>query len=209
MSETTTTTVVDRLLEATQKLLASKGIRATTMMEVAEEAGVSRAWLYRHFPDKPALIGAAIVRLTDTWWNDARAELDRIDTFAEQLTIGVRIGRGAYDDPGALLMRLRSSEPEEFAACAGAGVTALVPALAAFWRPYIDRAAERGEVDPGHDLAEVAEWVARILISLGTVPGDTIDPDDPTAVSHHLRTYLLPALRHAPAGTSERSRHST
>ncbi|MGW5517676.1 TetR/AcrR family transcriptional regulator [Nocardia africana] len=209
MSETTTTTVVDRLLEATQKLLASKGIRATTMMEVAEEAGVSRAWLYRHFPDKPALIGAAIVRLTDTWWNDARAELDRIDTFAEQLTIGVRIGRGAYDDPGALLMRLRSSEPEEFAACAGAGVTALVPALAAFWRPYIDRAAERGEVNPGHDLAEVAEWVARILISLGTVPGDTIDPDDPTAVSHHLCTYLLPALRHAPAGTSERSRRST
>ncbi|WP_063001759.1 TetR/AcrR family transcriptional regulator [Nocardia mikamii] len=209
MSETTTTTVVDRLLEATQKLLAAKGIRATTMMEVAEEAGVSRAWLYRHFPDKPALIGAAIVRLTDTWWSDARAELDRIDTFAEQLTIGVRIGRGAYDDPGALLMRLRSSEPEEFAACAGAGVTALVPALAAFWRPYIDRAAERGEVHPGHDLDEVAEWVARILISLGTVPGDTIDPDDPTAVSHHLNTYLLPALRHAPGGTSQRSRRTT
>ncbi|WP_036509639.1 TetR/AcrR family transcriptional regulator [Nocardia aobensis] len=209
MSETTTTTVVDRLLEATQKLLAAKGIRATTMMEVAEAAGVSRAWLYRHFPDKPALIGAAIVRLTDTWWNDARAELDRIDTFAEQLTIGVRIGRGAYDDPGALLMRLRSSEPEEFAACAGAGVTALVPALAAFWRPYIDRAAERGEVHPAHDLGEVAEWVARILISLGTVPGDTIDPDDPAAVSHHLDTYLLPALRHAPAGTSQRSRRTT
>lgn len=198
MSETTTTTVTDRLLAATQKLLAAKGIRATTMMEVAEEAGVSRAWLYRHFPDKPALIGAAIVRLTDTWWNDARAELDRMDTFADQLIVGVRIGRGAYDDPGALLMRLRSTEPEEFAACAGAGVTALVPALAAFWRPYVDQAAERGEIHPAHNLAEVAEWVARILISLGTVPGDTIDPDDPVAVGHHLRTYLLPALHRAP-----------
>ncbi|NKY87210.1 TetR/AcrR family transcriptional regulator [Nocardia veterana] len=198
MSETTTTTVTDRLLAATQKLLAAKGIRATTMMEVAEEAGVSRAWLYRHFPDKPALIGAAIVRLTDTWWNDARAELDRMDTFADQLIVGVRIGRGAYDDPGALLMRLRSTEPEEFAACAGAGVAALVPALAAFWRPYVDQAAERGEIHPAHNLAEVAEWVARILISLGTVPGDTIDPDDPVAVGHHLRTYLLPALHRAP-----------
>ncbi|WP_228001816.1 TetR/AcrR family transcriptional regulator [Nocardia australiensis] len=201
MSEATTTTVVDRLLDATQKLLATKGIRATTVIEVAEEAGVSRAWLYRHFPDKPALIGAAIVRLTDSWWNDARAELDTIGTFADQLAIGVRIGRGAYDDPGALLMRLRTVEPEEFAACADAGVSALVPALAAFWRPYIDRAADHGEIHPDHDLAEVAEWVARILISLGTVPGDTIDPDDTAAVSCHLRRYLLPALRSAPADT--------
>ena len=209
MSEATTTAVVDRLLEATQKLLATKGIRATTMMEVAEEAGVSRAWLYRHFPDKPALIGAAIVRLTDTWWNDARAELDTLDTFTEQLILGVRIGRGAYDDPGALLMRLRVDEPEEFAACAGAGVAALVPALAYFWRPYIHRAATRGEVHPDHDLAEVAEWVARILISLGTVPGDTIDPDDSTAVEHHLRRYLLPALRVAPdaSGNAAPVRH--
>ncbi|AHH16382.1 putative transcriptional regulator, TetR family [Nocardia nova SH22a] len=203
MTETTTTTVGDRLLEATQKLLAAKGIRATTMMEVAEAAGVSRAWLYRHFPDKQALIGAAIVRLTDTWWNDARTELDALGSFADQLTVGVRIGRGAYDDPGALLMRLRTSEPEEFAACAGAGVAALVPALAAFWRPYIDRAAERGEIHPAHNLAEVAEWVARVLISLGTIAGDTIDPDDATAVRRHLRSYLLPALRAAPAADDE------
>ncbi|MBO0855082.1 MAG: TetR/AcrR family transcriptional regulator, partial [Nocardia sp.] len=181
-SAATTGTVVDRLLEATQKLLATKGIRATTMLEVAEAAGVSRAWLYRHFPDKPALIGAAIVRLTDTWWNDARAILDTVDTFVGQLAIGVRIGRGAYDDPGALLMRLRTDEPEEFAACAGAGVATLVPGLAEFWRPYVDRAAEHGEIHPAHDLAAVAEWVARILISLGTMPGETVDPDDTAAI---------------------------
>ncbi|MEV5652544.1 helix-turn-helix domain-containing protein [Nocardia sp. NPDC052254] len=206
MTEATTTTVVDRLLEATQKLLAGKGIRATTMMEVAEEAGVSRAWLYRHFADKQALIGTAIVRLTDAWWNDARAELDAIDSFADQLTVGVRIGRGAYDDPGALLMRLRTSEPEEFAACAGAGVAALVPALAAFWRPYIDRAADRGEIHPAHDRAEASEWVARILISLGTISGDTIDPDDGVAVGRQLRTYLLPALYSAPAADRDTER---
>lgn len=197
-SAATTGTVVDRLLEATQKLLATKGIRATTMLEVAEAAGVSRAWLYRHFPDKPALIGAAIVRLTDTWWNDARAILDTVDTFVGQLAIGVRIGRGAYDDPGALLMRLRTDEPEEFAACAGAGVATLVPGLAEFWRPYVDRAAERGEIHPAHDLAAVAEWVARILISLGTMPGETVDPDDTAAIERQVRTYLLPALVISP-----------
>lgn len=111
MTEAPTATVVDRLLDAAQKLLATKGIRATTVSEVAEAAGVSRAWLYRHFPDKTALLGAAIVRLTDAFWTDARAELDTLDTFGEQVTAGVRIGRGAYDDPGTLLMRLRLDEP--------------------------------------------------------------------------------------------------
>ncbi|WP_054811411.1 TetR/AcrR family transcriptional regulator [Nocardia arizonensis] len=199
MTETPTATVVDRLLDAAQKLLADKGIRSTTVSEVAEEAGVSRAWLYRHFPDKSTLLGAAIVRLTDAFWTDARAELDTIATFGEQLAAGVRIGRGAYDDPGALLMRLRIVEPEEFAVCAGAGVHGLVPDLARFWRPYVDAAVARGEVHPGHDPAEVSEWVARILISLGTVPGNTVDPDDPVAVHRHLRRFVLPGLAADPS----------
>ncbi|AZG48232.1 TetR/AcrR family transcriptional regulator [Gordonia insulae] len=203
MSEATTDrqptgTVTARLLGATEKLLADKGIRATTMQEVAEVAGVSRAWLYRHFPDKSTLVGAAIVRLNEAFWSDARGELDAIDGFDRQVAAGVRIGRGAYDDPGTLLMRLRTTEPDEFAACAGAGVTGLVPDLALFWRPFVDAAAVRGEIHPAHDLGEVAEWVARVLISLGTVPGDTVDPDDADAVLRHVQRYVMPGLRTAP-----------
>ncbi|WP_024802822.1 TetR/AcrR family transcriptional regulator [Nocardia sp. BMG51109] len=195
MTEAPTTQVRDRLLDAAQTLLARKGIRATTVIEVAEEAGVSRAWLYRHFPDKSALLGAAIVRLTDSFWSDARAELDTVDTFAERLVAGVRIGRRAYDDPGALPLRLRVAEPEEFAACAGAGVSGLVPDLAAFWLPYVEAAAGRGEVHRDHDLREASEWVARVLISLCTMPGETIDADDPAAVRHQLHRFVLPGLR--------------
>lgn len=194
MTEPETVTVGDRLIDAAQKLLARKGIRATTMIEIAEEAGVSRAWLYRHFPDKTALLGAAIVRLNDALWSGSRAELDVLYTFAEQLAAGVRLGRGAYDDPGALVMRLRNNEPEEFALCTGAGVSGLVPDLAAFWLPYVEAAVDRGEIHPRHDLAEVAEWVARVLISLGTVHGETIDIDDNAAVLRYMRRYLLPGL---------------
>ncbi|MBO0856407.1 MAG: TetR/AcrR family transcriptional regulator, partial [Nocardia sp.] len=64
--------------------------------------------------------------------------------------------------------------------------------------PYVDRAAERGEIHPAHDLAAVAEWVARILISLGTMPGETVDPDDTAAIERQVRTYLLPALVISP-----------
>lgn len=195
---TATTPVTERLLDAAQKLLGERGIRATTMAQVAESAGVSRAWLYRHFPDKRALVGAVIVRLTGDFWAEAAERLNACESFAARVAAGVNIGRGAYDDPGALLLRLRTTEPEEFDACAGAGVTALVPSLAAFWRPWVDEAAATGEIAAGHDLAEVAEWIARVLISLGTSPGEHLDPDDAAAVRRHIDRYLMPALQTPP-----------
>jgi AcrR family transcriptional regulator len=186
--------VRDRLIDAAEQCLRTKGIRATTVSEVAELAGVSRGWLYRHFPDKATLLGAAIVRLNDAYWGESHATLGEVDGLAEQIAAGVRLGRSAYDSPGALLMKLRHDEPEEFAACAGAGVQGLVPDLGAFWQPYLANAQERGEIDVD-DLAEAAEWVARVLLTVTTVPGETLDPDDHEALLSYLKRYLMPGLR--------------
>ncbi|WP_099024804.1 TetR/AcrR family transcriptional regulator [Mycolicibacterium palauense] len=191
---TPSTSVRDRLIDAAEQCLHAKGIRATTVSEVAEVAGVSRGWLYRHFPDKAALLGAAIVRLNDAYWGEAHAVLTEVDGLAEQIATGVRLGRSAYDSPGALVMKLRRDEPEEFAACAGAGVQGLVPDLGAFWKPYLAAAAERGEIGVD-DLDEAAEFVARTLLSVATVPGATLDADDPEAVLRYLKRYLMPGLQ--------------
>lgn len=192
-------TVRDRLVDAAEQCLRAKGIRATTVSEVAEIAGVSRGWLYRHFPDKAQLLGAAIVRLNNAFWTESHAVLADIDGLDRQIAVGVLRGRSAYESPGALVMKLRLSEPEEFAACAGAGVQGLVPDVAAFWRPYLDGAMQRGEIHPDSDLDETAEWVARVIISLATVPGDTLNPDDADAVQRHLRRFVMPGLRQDPA----------
>ena len=189
----------DRLIDAAETCLRVKGIRATTVSEVAEVAQVSRGWLYRHFPDKVSLLGAAIVRLNDAYWSEARTLLDRCEGLDEQMAAGVVNARAAYDDPGAVLMRLRMDEPEEFAACAGAGVAGLMPDLADFWRPYLVAAQERDEVHADADIGEAAEWVARVLISLSTVPGDTLDPTDRAVVRAHVRRYVMPGLRADPA----------
>jgi AcrR family transcriptional regulator len=194
-----TKSVRDRLIDAAEVCLRDKGIRATTVSEVAEVAGVSRGWLYRHFPDKASLLGAAIVRLNDAYWSDAHAVLEKVDGLDRQMASGIQRARTAYDDPGALLMKLRMDEPEEFAACAGAGVQGLVPDLADFWTRYLIAARDRGEIHPATNIAEASEWVARVLLSLATVPGDTLDPSDADAVLTHLRRYVMPGLRADPA----------
>ncbi len=107
--------------------------------------------------------------------------------------------RTAYDDPGTLLMRLRMEEPEEFAACAGAGVQGLVPDLAEFWRRYLVAARDAGDIHPATDIAEASEWVARVIISLVTVPGDVLDPNDRDEVRAHVRRYVMPGLQADPA----------
>jgi AcrR family transcriptional regulator len=177
-SATTPKTVRDRLIDAAEECMRAKGIRATTVSEVAEVAGVSRGWLYRHFPAKVTLLGAALVRLNDAYWSEAHAVLAEVDGLDRQLAAGIRHGRTAYDDPGAILLKLRMDEPEEFAACAGAGVQGLVPDLAEFWSRYLVAARDRGDIHPDLDIAEASEWVARAIISLATVPGAQLDPAD-------------------------------
>nr|WP_090340953.1 TetR/AcrR family transcriptional regulator [Mycolicibacterium malmesburyense]CRL70616.1 transcriptional regulator [Mycolicibacterium malmesburyense] len=194
-----TKNVRERLIDAAETCLRAKGIRSTTVSEVAEVAGVSRGWLYRHFPDKTSLLGAAIVRLNEAYWFEAHGMLERVEGLDRQLAAGVLHGRTAYDDPGALLMKLRIDEPEEFAACAGAGVQGLVPDLADFWSRYLVAARDSGEIHPDTDVTEASEWLARVLISLATVPGKTLDPSDGDAVLRHLRRYVMPGLRAAPA----------
>jgi AcrR family transcriptional regulator len=191
--------VRDRLIDAAEVCLRAKGIRSTTVSEVAEVAGVSRGWLYRHFPDKNSLLGAAIVRLNDAYWSQSHAMLETVDGLDEQIAAGIRHGRTAYTDPGALLMKLRIAEPEEFAACAGAGVQGLVPDLGEFWSRYLVAARDRGDIHADVDIAEASEWVARAVLSLATVPGQQLDPGDHDAVLTHVRRYVTPGLRADPA----------
>ena len=140
----------------------------------------------------------AIVAISDAFWTNARAELEKLDSFADQMIVGVRVGRGAYDDPGPVLIRLQLTEPEEYAACIGPGVAGLIPGLAQFWRPFVDAAITRGDIAPGHDPAETAEWVARLMISIGTTPSTTLNPDNPADVSRHIHHYVMPALASDP-----------
>lgn len=55
----------EAIVEAVNRLLASKGYDSMTVDEVAAEAGMAKASVYKHFASKEELAGAAMVRALD------------------------------------------------------------------------------------------------------------------------------------------------
>src|SRR5205807_7505974 len=63
-----------RILAAVRKIFAHKGLDGATTRELAKEAGVSEALLYKHYPSKEALYQAMLSSCGDEF----EAEMDRI-----------------------------------------------------------------------------------------------------------------------------------
>jgi AcrR family transcriptional regulator len=109
----------EKLLDAVDDLVFSRGVESTPVDAVLAKAGVSAATLYRGFRSKEALIAAALERRHERWrvmWDDAisaasddeqrlLAVFDAIDQYAERPDGGrwcAFLGAAAeYADPPA------------------------------------------------------------------------------------------------------------
>lgn len=182
----------DRMLDATERCLRRSGLRRTTMIEVAHEAGLSRAWLYRHFPDKASLVLATLARTDRQFWADAHARVAAARGLPAQVAEAVALSR--EQQPGALLLELKAREPEAFAEVMGTGLREMMPGMATFWHTYLEDARSRGLVRSDLDVARAAEWVMRVVLSLVTVPGHTVDVDDRASVRRFVDEFLVVGL---------------
>jgi AcrR family transcriptional regulator len=185
----------DTILDAAETCLRRDGIRRTTVRGVAEEAGLSRAYLYRFFPDKNTLLSAALIRRDSAFWQDAHERITAAPDVAGMVAEAVLLSRRAPLGPFAL--ELAEAEPAAYAEVMGTYVHELVPGLLDFWVEHLGAAQERGLVRADLDVEAAAEWVIRVLASLVGVPGRTVDADDPDSLRATLATFLAPALEPA------------
>ncbi|MFG2402652.1 TetR/AcrR family transcriptional regulator [Streptomyces lydicus] len=78
-----------QLLAVAAHLFAARPYDDVLMEEVAKEAGVSRALLYRHFPSKHALFAAVYQQAADQLLTETR--LDPAESMEEQLIQGMDV----------------------------------------------------------------------------------------------------------------------
>jgi AcrR family transcriptional regulator len=52
------TETYDKILQTARRLFVQQGYTATSMRQVAEQAGIGKATIYHHFPDKKAIVMA-------------------------------------------------------------------------------------------------------------------------------------------------------
>lgn len=71
----------DAIIQSVNRLLAEKGFEAMTVDEVAADVGIAKASLYKHFPSKEDLAGAAMVSVM----RRAQAFLDALPAQASAM----------------------------------------------------------------------------------------------------------------------------
>ncbi|HEY1572356.1 MAG TPA: TetR/AcrR family transcriptional regulator [Pseudonocardiaceae bacterium] len=171
-----------RLIAAALDCFLSFGVRKTSLTDVADRAGVSRATAYRTFHDKNGLVravaeaevGTFLLRLDEavTW------EAPLADALEQAITFTLR-----YLSDHAVLQRLIAREPEQLTdvVVPRPGEPSLVQAL-------LPAVVERF-VRTHHDVLRVpvdqaAEWLLRMAISMLLSPSTTLP--DPRAVADLL-----------------------
>ena len=184
-----------RILDATSTCLARWGLGKTTLDDVAREAGLSRATVYRLFPGgKGALLEACGQREVGRLLLELSRRLESAASAEELLVEAMHLASKFLAEPPALTPILER-EPEvllPFLAVDRQGP--LLAAAAAFVSPPLVRFL------PPDTAAEVVEWAARLVISYTLNPSESIDLTRVDDVRRIARTYLLPGLASAAGG---------
>jgi AcrR family transcriptional regulator len=181
-----------RVIDAARVVFASFGLQRSTMEDVAREAGLGRATVYRKFTSKDTLVEA--VMLTEL--RDYLRALDvitfAVDGFDEQIVEGF-VATLRYVREESLLSTVLERDGAwgvaYFAAVAGPIIATAREYLAAKIRTA---QAVREAADVDADV--MAELLVRLCHSLMLTPEGVIPYDDDDAARHFAREMLVPLV---------------
>lgn len=173
----TETGMQDQILDAALRCFSARGVKGTSMAVLAREARISRAWLYRNFECRDAIVRALLVRegrrLAEVLVAADRPERNTEETVTETFIYVIGYGRQH--------LLFREIADQDTGPLARATVDALENYL-------IDRRKIAGP-----DARFAAETIVRLIISILTTPDLATDFGN----KEELRTYayrVIPPL---------------
>jgi AcrR family transcriptional regulator len=153
--------VRDAILQSTAALVAKRGLRSVTMVQIAEDTGIGRATLYKYFPDVESILVA---------WHErhVRAHLEQLATLAKQAGDPGRRLRAVLETYALIQHERHGTElamllhREEHVARAQQHLTALV-------RDLLTECVATGEVRDDVAAQVLASYCVHALTAAGAV----------------------------------------
>ncbi|MFN8020267.1 MAG: helix-turn-helix domain-containing protein [Acidimicrobiales bacterium] len=181
-----------RVLDATKACCERWGIAKVTIDDIAAEAGVSRATLYRMFPGgKDVLFDALRVHELEAFFTDLGAHIDDLE---ELLVRTVVYATTALRQDEHLAIMLASEPGDTLSNLTVQGLPRIIRMASLFLsgkvEPYLDRPS----------AVRLVELLARLVISYFLAPSEHVDLGDEASARAFLTTHILPTF---PAVTSQ------
>jgi AcrR family transcriptional regulator len=168
------------ILKAVRKVFVEKGFHETTTRELAREAGVSEALLYKHFPSKKAIYSA----IQKSCFNEERAKIvERLDALEPSTSSLVFLVHYLFSQ----LFGERLSDDN----------------VRSFIRLVLRSLMDEGEFARSAIKEGPSHWVCKVdeCIKAAIAAGDAVNGSAETNLAgwfaHHLATMIMINLLHA------------
>ncbi|MGP8059452.1 MAG: TetR/AcrR family transcriptional regulator [Acidimicrobiales bacterium] len=179
-----------RVVDAALRCLARQGTAKTTVDDVARDAGISRATLYRAFPGgKDAVLDAVVETEVARLFSALAVAMGEAHDLEDLLVAGMVEAAGRLSTHRALAY-LFEHEPEVILPhLAFAEMDRVLVAASAFIAPFFGRWLEPEQA------VRAAEWAVRIVVSYLSCPSSACDLTDPADARHLVVTFVIPGIQ--------------
>jgi AcrR family transcriptional regulator len=182
-----------RILDAAKVCCARWGMAKVTVDDIAAEAGVSRATLYRMFPGgKDVLFDALRVRDIEQFFLELTASIEGVDTLDDLLISIVEQATRSLRADDHLAIMLASEPGDTLSQLTVDGLPRIIRMATLFLAPEVEPFIGR---EPAHRLVDL---LARLVISYFLAPSDSIDLGERASATRFIRTNILPIFQPAP-----------
>ncbi|HVF32421.1 MAG TPA: helix-turn-helix domain-containing protein [Acidimicrobiales bacterium] len=181
----------ERLYEAAYACVGRYGLAKTTMEDVAREAGLSRATVYRYFPQgKDQLVREVVGWEANRFFMRLTSAVAHHVDLADLLEATLLFAHRAVADH-EVLQKILETEPERLLPVLTTESGRLVALVKQFLVLAMQRSGLQLRADLDADAA--AEYLARMVLSHIGGPGGW-DLSDPGEVSRLVRSQLLAGI---------------
>jgi AcrR family transcriptional regulator len=178
-----------RLVDAALACLARQGTLKTTADDVAREAGLSRATLYRAFPGgRDAVLGAVVDTEVARFFSALAVAMGEAEDLEDVLVAGMVSAARQLGEHRALGYLLEHEPGVILPHLAFAAMDRVLEVASTFAAPFFGRWLDPDQAVRG------AEWAVRIVVSYLCTPDPAMDLTDEADARHLVRTFVLPGV---------------